>query len=82
MTGGRFSLETKQRPPENERTFESRLKFIDEIFSNTYTSNQIMASCIQYKLNKSFEVYIKDIHKSLWKLSGKDPIAVLRRIDG
>ena len=75
-------MESKQRPPESERTFESRLKFIDEIFSNTYTQDQIMASCIQYKLNKSFESYIKDIHKSLWKLSGKDPMAVLRRIDG
>lgn len=75
-------MENKVRPPESERTFESRLKFIDEIFSNTYSSDQIMASCIQYKLNKSFEVYIKDIHKSLWKLSGKDPMAILRRIDG
>jgi hypothetical protein len=75
-------LESNKRPPESERTFESRLKFIDEIFSNTYTQDQIMASCIQYKLNKSFESYIKDIHKSLWKLSGKDPMAVLRRIDG
>jgi hypothetical protein len=75
-------LENNKRPPESERTFESRLKFIDEIFSNTYNQDQIMASCIQYKLNKSFESYIKDIHKSLWKLSGKDPMAVLRRIDG
>jgi hypothetical protein len=40
-----------------------------------------MASCIQHKLNKSFEAYIKDIHKSLWRLSGKDPMAVLRKID-
>jgi len=75
-------LENKVRPPESERTFESRLKFINEIFSDTYSSDQIMASCIQYKLNKSFEAYIKDIHKSLWKLSGKDPMAILRRIDG
>lgn len=75
-------MENKVRPPESERTFESRLKFINEIFSNTYSSDQIMASCIQYKLNKSFEAYIKDIHKSLWKLSGKDPMAILRRIDG
>ena len=70
-----------QRPPEETRTFETRVKFIDEIFSDTFTADQIMASCIQYKLHKSFEVYIKDIHKSLWKLSGKDPMAVLRRID-
>ena len=63
------------------RTFETRIKFIDEIFSNTFTKDQIMASCIQHKLDKSIEAYIKDIHKSLWKLSGKDPLAVLRRID-
>lgn len=74
-------MENKKRPDEASRTFETRVKFIDEIFSNTYTRDQIMASCITYKLNKSFEAYIKDIHKSLWKLSGKDPMAVLRRID-
>ena len=65
----------------NARTFETRVKFIDEIFSNTYTRDQIMASCIQHKLDKSFEAYIKDVHKSLWNLSGKDPMAILRRID-
>lgn len=65
----------------DSRTFETRVKFIDEIFSNTYTRDQIMASCIQHKLDKSFEAYIKDIHKSLWQLSGKDPMAILRKID-
>ena len=71
----------KKRPPEESRTFETRVKFIDEIFSNLYTRDQIMASCITYKLDKSFDAYIKDIHKSLWKLSGKDPMSVLRKID-
>ena len=47
----------------DSRTFETRVKFIDEIFSETYSRDQIMASCIQHKLNKSFEAYIKDIHK-------------------
>ena len=74
-------MDIKKTPEEASRTFESRLLFISEIFSNTYSQNQIMASCINYKLDKSFEAYIKDIHKSLWKLSGKDPMAVLRRID-
>lgn len=74
-------MENKIRPLEESRTFETRVKFIDEIFSNLYTRDQIMASCITYKLDKSFEAYIKDIHKSLWKLSGKDPIAILRKID-
>ena len=71
----------KKRHPEESRTFETRVKFIDEIFSNLYTRDQIMASCITYKLDKSFDAYIKDIHKSLWKLSGKDPMSVLRKID-
>lgn len=70
-----------KRPPEDSRTFETRVKFINEIFSDTFSKDQIMASCIKHKLNKSFEAYIKDIHKSIWKLSGKDPMAVLRRID-
>ena len=70
-----------KRPPEDSRTFETRVKFIDELFSNTYSQDQIMASCITYKLDKSFEVYLKDIHRSLWKLSGIDPMAILRKID-
>ena len=66
---------------QKSRTFETRVKFIDEIFSNTYTRDQIMASCIRHKLDKSFEAYIKDIHKSLWLLADRDPMAVLRKID-
>ena len=50
----------KKRPPEESRTFETRVKFIDEIFSNLYTRDQIMASCITYKLDKSFDAYIKE----------------------
>lgn len=71
----------KQRPAEESRTFETRLKFINELFSETFTANQIMASCINYKLSKSFEVYINDIHKSLWKLRGADPMTLLKKID-
>jgi hypothetical protein len=41
-----------------------------------------MASCINYKLNKSYEAYIKEIHKSLWNLYGKDPMMLLKKIDG
>ena len=71
----------KQRLPEESRTFETRVKFINEIFSETFSKDQIMASCINYKLGKTFEVYIKDIHKSLWKLRDKDPMAILKKID-
>lgn len=64
-----------------DRTFESRLQFIAAIFGNKYEPYQIMASCIKHKLDKSYEAYIKEIHKSLWDLAGKDPIAILKKID-
>ena len=64
-----------------DRTFETRLQFINEIFSSKYKPHQIMASCITYKLNKSYESYLKEIHKDLWELDGKDPIAILKKID-
>lgn len=67
--------------PEEERTFETRLIFIHDIFANRYPRHQIMAHCIQHKLDKSYEAYVKEIHKSLWQLYGKDPMAVLKRID-
>lgn len=65
----------------NSRTFETRISFIHEIFSNKYTPNEIMAHCIQYKLDKSYEVYFKDILKSIWNLNGRDPIKILKSID-
>lgn len=65
-----------------DRTFESRLLFIAEIFSNKYEDYQIMASCINHKLNESYKAYVKEIHKSLWNLYGKDPITLLKKIDG
>lgn len=67
--------------PEDERTFETRLKFIKEIFTNRYEPYQIMAHCIQHKLDKSYEAYVKEIHRSMWLLEGKDPMAVLKKID-
>lgn len=67
--------------PESERTFETRLKFIKELFSHKFESYQIMAHCIQHKLDKSYEAYLKEIHKSEWLLGNEDPIAVLKRID-
>lgn len=64
------------------RTFETRVKFIRDIFSNKFTPEQIMANSIQYKLDASYENYIKEIHKVAWKLFGEDPIKVLKKIDG
>ena len=70
-----------KRPPEETRTFESRLKFINEIFTNRFERYQIMASCIKYKLNKSYQQYLKEIDRSLDNLAGRDPIAILRKIE-
>ena len=65
-----------------DRTFKTRLQFINSIFSNRFEDYQIMASCIQYKLDQSYEMYLKDIHKSLWLLEGKNPLTILKQIDG
>jgi len=67
--------------PEELRTFETRLLFIHDIFANKHTANQIMARCIQHKLDKSFEAYVKEVHQSLWTLYGKDPIMLLKKLD-
>ena len=65
----------------NSRTFETRVSFINEIFSNKYEPIEIMAHCIQYKLDKSYEVYFRDILKSIWNLNGQDPMKILKSID-
>ena len=67
--------------PEEERTFETRVKFIKELFSNKFENYQIMAHCIEHKLDRSYQSYLIDLHQSTWQLSGKDPIAVLKKID-
>lgn len=72
---------TKEKFPEDKRTFETRVTFIRDLFSSKYTETQIMANCVQYKLDKSLQAYIKEIHKSLWQLEDEDPIAILKRID-
>lgn len=50
---------------EADRTFETRLNFIKSIFTNKYTPNEIMAHCIEYKLGKSYDNYLKDVKKSM-----------------
>lgn len=67
--------------PEEQRTFETRVKFIRDIFSSKYTPDQIMASCVNYRLDMNLKKLIKDIHKQLWKLSDEDPMDILKRID-
>jgi hypothetical protein len=65
----------------NLRTFETRVSFIRDIFTNKYEPIEIMAHCIKYKLDKSYETYLQDILKSVWNLDGQDPMKILKRID-
>ena len=64
-----------------QRTFETRVSFIRDIFTNKYQPRDILAHSIQYKLDKSYEVYFKDMLTSIWNLNGQDPIKILKRID-
>lgn len=65
----------------DSRTFETRVSFIRDIFTNKYEPIEIMAHCITYKLDKSYEVYLGDILKSVWNLNGKDPMKILKSIN-
>ena len=72
----------KQKFNEEDRTFETRVKFIHDIFSNKYSDTQIMSSCIKYKLDKSYAKYVKKLYKNAWKLEEeKDIIKVLRKVE-
>jgi hypothetical protein len=65
----------------DSRNFETRVSFIRDIFTNKYEPIEIMAHCVKYKLDKSYEVYLGDLLKSVWNLEGKDPMKVLKRIN-
>ena len=65
----------------SSRTFETRVTFIRDIFSNKFTPIEIMAHSIQYKLDKSYEKYLADVLKSVWNLNGQDPMKILKRVD-
>ena len=67
--------------PEEDRTFETRLIFIKDIFLNKYPNEQIMANCINYKLNMSYESYSRELENDIKLLVGENPIRVLKRID-
>lgn len=53
----------KKFDPEN-RTFETRLLFIKELFENTYSQADILANCIQHKLDRSFESFLEELNYS------------------
>lgn len=66
--------------PEELRDFETRLLFIKELFTHKFDNIDIMASCVTYKLNKSYLSYSKELDKSILNLTGEDPLKILKRI--
>lgn len=65
----------------SKRTFETRLQFIHDIFSSKYSQSAIMSRCIEYKLGKSYQAYVKEIEDDLWKIYGEDPLKILKKLD-
>lgn len=62
------------------RTFETRLLYIDEIFTKKYDQEEILTSCITYKLNKTYEQYVADLNASIAALQSKNkPLQVLQK---
>lgn len=74
-------MRDKFDPGEENRTFETRLEFIEGVFSHPYTKLEIMASSVQFKLNKTYEQYLEEIEKSLNYLLNRAPEKVLIKIN-
>lgn len=67
--------------PKEQRTFETRLLFINEMFSDLHDKTEIMTSCIQYKLGKSLEQYLRELKLGALEVEHLSPLTVMRRID-
>lgn len=73
-------MQDKLDPGKENRTFETRLEFINNIFSQPHSKEEIMASSIQFKLNKTYEQYVEEVERSLNYLLSKDAEKVLNKI--
>jgi len=68
-----------QNLSEEDRSFKSRLLFIKDIFEHKYTTLDILASSIQYKLGISLDQYREDLHVSALCLQYSDALRVLNK---
>ena len=68
-----------QNLPEDQRSFESRLLFIRDLFENKYPALDILASSIQYKLGISLDQYREDLHMSALCLQYSNAMRVLNK---
>lgn len=64
--------------PEDKRTFQTRLEFIRDMFSDLHPQWEIMKKCIEHKLDRSLMIYVDELEKSVRNLEDKDPIKVIR----
>jgi hypothetical protein len=67
--------------PQESRTFETRLRFIESVFRNKYAPIDVIANCVRYKLDISFQEYVRELDKCVWNIDGKDPMKMLKKID-
>ena len=63
--------------PEELRTFETRAQFINQLFSNLFSMEDIMAHCIIHKLDRSFLLYEEKLAHTMIAISGEDPLNTL-----
>lgn len=73
-------MSAQDKFPEELRNFETRLLFIEELFTNLFSQCDIMAHCAVHKLDWSYLEYVEELQKSMLKLTGEDPLRVLKRI--
>jgi len=69
---------SEKKFPESQRTFETRLLFIREIFSDLHSPEEIMAQCITHKLDRSYLRYVQSLDKSMANLTMAEPLKILR----
>ena len=62
------------------RNFDTRLEFIANIFSHALSETERLASSVQFKLNKTYEIYLEEVNRSLSILASHDPTKVLSKI--
>lgn len=67
--------------PKNKRTFETRLKFIDSIFSEMLSPEEILKQSIEHRLNRTYESYLEEVNQSLNILLTKNATTVIKKIN-
>lgn len=76
-------MRDKLDPGVDNRTFETRLEFIAGVFSHPHSKEDILASSIQFKLNKTYQQYIDELNESfalLVQKSVQNPENVIKKL--